>query len=197
MSARPRLATTLAVTAILATAVGARMLRSEGDDAGSSTRDAAAVEQPPGVSTPAYVATEEPRETPPVAAKPVKPTTASDFKSTAVKPSVTPVTETRPIPPAPPVRTKVANKDEDKPVAVARVAPPAPPADPAKVSLAISPWGQVFVDGKMRGVSPPLQELELAPGKHRIEVKNASSEAHVVTVNAKPGEQLRIKHKFD
>jgi serine/threonine-protein kinase len=65
------------------------------------------------------------------------------------------------------------------------------------VALAISPWGQVFVNGKMRGVSPPLQELELPPGKHRIEVKNSGAATHVVSVNAKPGERLRIKHKFE
>jgi serine/threonine-protein kinase len=49
----------------------------------------------------------------------------------------------------------------------------------------------------MRGVSPPLQELELPPGKHRIEVKNDGSATHIVSVNAKPGERLRIKHKFN
>ena len=65
------------------------------------------------------------------------------------------------------------------------------------VSLAVAPWGEVHVDGKMHGVSPPLQELELSPGRHRIEIKNSASQPHVVTVNAKSGERIRIKHKFD
>jgi class 3 adenylate cyclase len=68
---------------------------------------------------------------------------------------------------------------------------------PAMVSFAVSPWGEVHVDGKMHGVSPPLQELELPPGRHRIEIKNSASQPHVVTVNAKAGERIRIKHKFD
>jgi hypothetical protein len=48
----------------------------------------------------------------------------------------------------------------------------------------------------MQGVSPPLQEVQLAPGKHRIELRNSGARAHVVTVDAKPGERIRIKHKF-
>jgi serine/threonine-protein kinase len=77
-------------------------------------------------------------------------------------------------------------------------ASPAPnEAAAAVLTLAIAPWGQIYVDGKSRGVSPPLQELELTPGRHRIEVRNAASEPHAVTVNAKPGERLRIKHKFN
>jgi serine/threonine-protein kinase len=65
------------------------------------------------------------------------------------------------------------------------------------VSFAISPWGEVYVDGKMHGVSPPLQEVSLAPGRHRIELRNSGLPSHVVTVTAKPGERLRIKHKFN
>ncbi len=60
------------------------------------------------------------------------------------------------------------------------MAPPAAAPDAATarhgatalVQLAISPWGEVFVDGKSVGVSPPMAELELTPGKHRIEVRN-------------------------
>lgn len=67
---------------------------------------------------------------------------------------------------------------------------------PAMVSFAIAPWGEVHVNGKMQGVSPPLKELQLAPGKHRIELRNTGAKPHVVNVDAKPGERIRIKHKF-
>ena len=70
-------------------------------------------------------------------------------------------------------------------------------AEPAMLSLAISPWGQIFVNGRSRGVSPPLHELELSPGRHRIEVRNSAAPTHVVMVNVKAGERLRIKHKFN
>ena len=58
---------------------------------------------------------------------------------------------------------------------------PAPPrpdtAATALVQLAISPWGEVFVDGKSAGVSPPMAELELSP---------ASIESRSATENSSP-----------
>jgi hypothetical protein len=64
------------------------------------------------------------------------------------------------------------------------------------VSFAISPWGEIHVDGKMRGISPPLRNIELPPGQHRIEIKNADSPPHVEFVDAKSGGRIRIRHKF-
>jgi len=66
----------------------------------------------------------------------------------------------------------------------------------ALVVLAISPWGEVFVDGKSMGVSPPLAELELAPGKHRITVRNGGFKPFQDDVELGSNETIRIKHKF-
>jgi serine/threonine-protein kinase len=66
----------------------------------------------------------------------------------------------------------------------------------ALVMLAISPWGEVLVDGKMVGVSPPMSELELAPGKHRIEVRNGTFKPYRTEVDLGPNETTRVKHKF-
>ena len=68
---------------------------------------------------------------------------------------------------------------------------------PASISLAIAPWGEVHVNGRMQGVTPPLQDLDLPPGRHRIEIRNNAYSPHVVVVNARPGERVRIKHKFE
>ena len=68
--------------------------------------------------------------------------------------------------------------------------------EPATLALAVAPWGEVHVDGKLQGVSPPLQELQLPPGKHRIELRNTGAKPHVVNVDVKPGQRIRIKHKF-
>jgi len=73
-------------------------------------------------------------------------------------------------------------------VAVAEVA--------ATASFAISPWGEVHIDGKMRGISPPLRNVDLAPGRHRIEIRNADFPPHVEIVDAKSGSRIRIRHKF-
>jgi serine/threonine-protein kinase len=66
----------------------------------------------------------------------------------------------------------------------------------ALVVLAISPWGEVLVDGKMVGVSPPMAELELSPGKHTIEVRNGPFKPYQTDVDLGPNETTRIKHKF-
>lgn len=72
---------------------------------------------------------------------------------------------------------------------------PAPTAK-ATLALAVSPWGEVYVDGKSVGVSPPLTALQLDAGKHRVEIRNQALEPYRKTVNLKPGKPLKIKHKF-
>jgi Adenylate and Guanylate cyclase catalytic domain len=74
--------------------------------------------------------------------------------------------------------------------------PKAPDRGVAVVKLAITPWGEVFVDGIQQGVSPPLRDLRIVAGEHKIEVRNPSFPSHIQTVNAKAGAQIRIKHKF-
>jgi serine/threonine-protein kinase len=66
----------------------------------------------------------------------------------------------------------------------------------ATVMLAISPWGEVFVDGKRVGVSPPLTVLQLEPGKHRVEIRNQAFVPYRVIVNLEPGQSHKIRHKF-
>jgi hypothetical protein len=44
----------------------------------------------------------------------------------------------------------------------------------ATVFLNISPWGEVFVNGKSQGVSPPKKFVKLDPGKYKIEVRNTT-----------------------
>ena len=62
--------------------------------------------------------------------------------------------------------------------------------------LAISPWGEVYVNGKTMGVSPPLTELELPRGKHRIVVRNGSFKPFEEDFELGSNETVRIKHKF-
>lgn len=64
------------------------------------------------------------------------------------------------------------------------------------VRLAIAPWGEVIVDGKMAGVSPPLTEVRLPPGKHHIEVRNTNFPPHRQEVEVLADKNIRIKHKF-
>jgi serine/threonine-protein kinase len=81
-------------------------------------------------------------------------------------------------------------------VATATQRAPAAAAAPAKLELAVNPWGEVFVDGKSRGVSPPLRTLEISPGSHTIEIRNSTFPSHVQKVEIKAGDAVRIRHRF-
>jgi serine/threonine-protein kinase len=64
------------------------------------------------------------------------------------------------------------------------------------VTLAVAPWGEVFVDGATRGVSPPLNRLALPSGTHVIEVRNGSAPPFSARVEIKPGQTLNLQHRF-
>jgi len=64
------------------------------------------------------------------------------------------------------------------------------------VQFAVKPWGQVFVDGEDKGPTPPLNNLSLPPGKHRIEIKNASFHSYVEDVKLKANDKIKITHIF-
>jgi serine/threonine-protein kinase len=65
-----------------------------------------------------------------------------------------------------------------------------------KLTLAISPWGEVRVDGKPAGIAPPLTELKVAAGRHRIEIRNGGFPPYRQTIQVAGGATVRIKHKF-
>ncbi len=69
-------------------------------------------------------------------------------------------------------------------------------AAPGRIVLAISPWGEVLIDGRSRGVSPPVQMVELSPGPHTVELRNGDFPAHVERVVIKSGEPVRVQHRF-
>jgi hypothetical protein len=84
----------------------------------------------------------------------------------------------------------------EAPVApVAPVAPAAPDAN-ALITLAIAPWGEIFVDGKRMGVSPPIKEVKVAPGRRKLEIKNSSFPVYTQVVEVKAKDKVRIEHKF-
>jgi hypothetical protein len=163
----------LAVVAILALAVTVRAARDK-----PPAQVAQAPASPPAVKN---VAPPRPEKLapPPTVSPPAPP----EPKVVAKAP------EEKPAPPAPKAREKAAKRAEPAKA-------PATPAAPGIVAFAIAPWGEIIVDGKSQGVSPPLQQLQLSPGRHRIEVRNTGSTPHVQIVEVKSGEQIRIRHRF-
>jgi class 3 adenylate cyclase len=69
-------------------------------------------------------------------------------------------------------------------------------ATPGILQFSILPWGEVIVNGKSRGVSPPLRSIEVSPGTYTVEVRNTSFPAHTRRVAVRAGEPIRIRHRF-
>jgi eukaryotic-like serine/threonine-protein kinase len=93
---------------------------------------------------------------------------------------------------APPKARPTAAARESRPVVVA----PAAPLPQGTVQLAISPWGQVEVDGQPAGTTPPLTRLSLSAGPHTITVRNEDFPAHTVTVQVAEDKPVTVRHRF-
>jgi eukaryotic-like serine/threonine-protein kinase len=65
-----------------------------------------------------------------------------------------------------------------------------------RLGFAISPWGEVYVDGRKRGVTPPMTELKLPPGTYKVEIRNTGFAPHSQTIELGADATLRIKHRF-
>ncbi len=86
------------------------------------------------------------------------------------------------------VKPDVTDKPREK--AAAATAPT------ATVILDVIPQGEIILDGKKAGVSPPLTRLTLSAGvKHKIEIHGAGL-PHYWTVDLKPGEKKEIRADF-
>lgn len=64
------------------------------------------------------------------------------------------------------------------------------------VQLAISPWGQVEIDGASAGVTPPLSRLQLSVGEHVITVRNEDFPPYTTTVKVNADQPVVIRHRF-
>jgi hypothetical protein len=166
LHAQPRVSTALAVVGILALAVALRGMRDKPVTQVAQTPAAAAVTK--SISSP-----------------------RSQKTAPAAKGAVTaPAPEEKAADPA-----AIEKRAREK-VAKRAVEPiPAPPA-PGVLAFAITPWGEIIVDGKSLGVSPPLQEMQIGPGRHRVEVRNTNFTPYVQVVEVRSGQRIRIRHRF-
>lgn len=72
-----------------------------------------------------------------------------------------------------------------------------PVGDVGRVVLRVSPWGRISVNGNTIGTTPPLTQVELPEGTHRIEVSNPAAAPVVKTVQVKKGEPVVLSHQFE
>ena len=185
----PKISTALAVVAILVVAIGVRGLREP-----SATQAPAPA---PTVKAPVITKSTAPAAEPKVAAAPAPvpaprekaagPTARERAAAAAAKEKAArQAAATRPSGPGPsptPTQTPTPAAAEEA-------------VEPGLLAFAITPWGEVYVDGKKLGVSPPLQEIQIGAGRHRVEIRNTTFPPHVQTVEVKTGERIRIRHLF-
>lgn len=128
----------------------------------------------------------------------------------ASAPAPAPIPEPQPPEAAPPAQTPPAVEPEPEPQPAPALAPPetasetpsetapkaAPKAAPVAVRVAVRPWGEVLINGRSRGVSPPLRELSLTPGRYQVTVRNASAGEHRMTLTVAAGKPAAISHEF-
>lgn len=69
-------------------------------------------------------------------------------------------------------------------------------ARPAIVKLDVKPRGEVFVDGVSQGRIPPLTELRLTPGAHRIQIRERGYRPYDATLELKPAQRHTITHSL-
>lgn len=125
---------------------------------------------PPAVASAAPAAQEAPRAAEPKA---------------AVAAAKKPARETAAAKPA--AATAVAEKSKDKEAASAPT---------ATVILNVTPQGEVVLDGKKAGTSPPLTRLVVTAGvKHKIEI-HGTGLPHYWTMDLQPGEKREIRANF-
>ena len=73
---------------------------------------------------------------------------------------------------------------------------PAAPLATGSVQLAISPWGQVEVDGTPAGTTPPLARLTLSEGAHTVTVRNEDFPPFTATVQVAADKPVTVRHRF-
>ncbi|MDH4215694.1 MAG: PEGA domain-containing protein [Gallionella sp.] len=138
---------------------------------------------PPVVETPKQTATQAASETVTVPSNIVEPKVEKKPRTRKEKPKAAPVGQDKNKATPSSIRTLEQTTAIDSPAE-------------ALVSIAVTPWGEVYLDGRMQGVSPPLTELHVTPGKHEIEIRNTTFHAYTQSIRVKAGEKIKIKHKF-
>ena len=67
---------------------------------------------------------------------------------------------------------------------------------PAIIHLDVKPAGEIYIDGKLHGTTPPMLDLSLPAGPHSIEVRSGRFPPLRLDGQLQPGEELQLKHSF-
>ena len=137
--------------------------------------------------TPVAEAQKEPAPFPPAPEPKAEPASLEIASASAPAPAPAPP-EPLKVEPSPPAKTP-----EKQPAATISKSWP---DSTAKLILAVSPQGELYIDGKHFGTTPPITTLDLPPGMHRIEILSGSRKPFLTYMTLQAGERRRIRHDF-
>lgn len=69
-------------------------------------------------------------------------------------------------------------------------------AKTGNVKLSIQPWGEVWINGSLKGVSPPMRFLQLEPGTYNVELRNPGLQSMRRQLVVTAGQAAAIEHRF-
>jgi len=67
---------------------------------------------------------------------------------------------------------------------------------PAVVLLEVKPRGEVFVDGNSVGRIPPLTQIEVTPGRHKLTIRSPGAKPYETNLDLAPGQKLTLTYTF-
>ena len=146
--------------------------------------------------TPAAVAAAPANPAAPVAETPAAAETVALAATPAATPAESAAAKAADQKAAKPAVPKETAKERRAREAREREAKQAAPAPTGVLRFAVSPWGQIEVDGKPAGTSPPLTELSLPEGAHQIVIRNADLPPYSTSVSVTAGQPVTLKYKF-
>ena len=84
-----------------------------------------------------------------------------------------------------------------KPAAPKPAAPePIVRARPATITFDIRPEGEIYVNGALKGKSPPLAKIQLPAGKHQLEIRSGKHKPLATELMVAEGEEVVVRHSF-
>ena len=67
---------------------------------------------------------------------------------------------------------------------------------PGAITFEIKPEGEVYLDGALKGKSPPLKKIQVPAGNHVIEVRSGKFKPMVTELAVGAGEEFAVTHDF-
>jgi serine/threonine-protein kinase len=65
------------------------------------------------------------------------------------------------------------------------------------VVFRIEPWGEILIDKKPTGVSPPLVQMALPVGRHQIEVRHGNDKPWMLEINVEAALPVILSYRFE